>query len=338
MAPQATPPVPSARPLSADCVPGLVSVIIPVHNRVHLIGETLDSVLGQTYGDLEAVVVDDGSTDDTGRVIARYAAEHGPDRVRRFTQDHRGASCARNLGMARSRGEFIQFLDSDDLLAGEKIAVQVSALRRHPEYDLAVGEVLEFENPEALPEAPPGRARRVLPFDSYSGERPFYIQAPLYRRSALREVGAWDESLSYAEESNFAARVLLAGLVSGRTPDALAYYRQHPRNMRRALRREEELAGTLRAYEGVLDEAERAGSPIPAWFRLKALICRSRLRALRGDAGGARGDLKEARALLAPGHRRRRAGLAARGVLLRFLGARGYTLLFDAVHRLARRW
>src|SRR3712207_2443148 len=89
----------------------LFSVVIPVYNRAALVGATLDSVLGQEFeGEFEVVVVDDGSTDETPAVLARYG-----ERVRVLRQENAGPGAARNLGIRTARGEYVAFLDSDDL-------------------------------------------------------------------------------------------------------------------------------------------------------------------------------------------------------------------------------
>jgi GT2 family glycosyltransferase len=106
--------------------PGLVSVVIPSYNRAHLIGETIESVLAQTYRPVEIIVVDDGSRDDTRAVVQRY----GPE-VRYLYQSNAGVSAARNTGLAAARGEFIALLDSDDIWLPWKLAAQVALLRRY---------------------------------------------------------------------------------------------------------------------------------------------------------------------------------------------------------------
>ena len=104
-----------------------VSVVIPVHNGAEYIGPAIESVLGQTWSDLEVIVVDDGSTDDTPEVVRRYDA-----RVRCVRQDNRGVAAARNRGIAESRARYVAFLDADDLWRPEKLARQMRALRESP--------------------------------------------------------------------------------------------------------------------------------------------------------------------------------------------------------------
>ena len=109
----------------------LVSIIIPTYNRAHLIGETLDSVLAQTYQNWECIVVDDGSTDETDGLIAEYM-----ERDSRFQYYHRpknrlpGGNAARNYGFEQCKGAYIQWFDSDDLMLPEKVNLKVQALQQ----------------------------------------------------------------------------------------------------------------------------------------------------------------------------------------------------------------
>jgi glycosyltransferase involved in cell wall biosynthesis len=107
--------------------PGLVSVVIPTFNRGYLLSRTIESVLAQTYGDVEVIVADDGSTDDTASVARRYGSK-----VRYFCQANAGVSAARNLGLRHALGEFVALLDSDDTFFPWKLEAQVALLRRHP--------------------------------------------------------------------------------------------------------------------------------------------------------------------------------------------------------------
>jgi glycosyltransferase involved in cell wall biosynthesis len=109
----------------------LVSILIPTYDRAAILPEAIDSVLAQTYGPLEAIVIDDGSHDDTAEVVrARYG--HDP-RVRYVYQDNGGVSSARNRGFREATGEFVAFLDSDDYWYPHKLAAQVAALHALPE-------------------------------------------------------------------------------------------------------------------------------------------------------------------------------------------------------------
>ena len=109
-------------------IPGLVSVIVPVHNRAHIVGKTLDSILTQTYHQLEVVTVNDGSTDDSLFVLQAYAADY-PDRIVVVDQAKAGQVRARNHGLAKARGEYLAFLDSDDTWEKEKLALQMQLFK-----------------------------------------------------------------------------------------------------------------------------------------------------------------------------------------------------------------
>ncbi len=109
----------------------MVSIIIPTYNRAYCLGRTIDSVIAQTHTDWEALIIDDGSTDETRRFIADTYG-HDP-RVRYIYQTNGGVSNARNTGIRECRGDYVAFLDSDDIWKPWKLAVQLEGLRRHPE-------------------------------------------------------------------------------------------------------------------------------------------------------------------------------------------------------------
>jgi glycosyltransferase involved in cell wall biosynthesis len=109
----------------------LVSVVIPTYNRAYCVPRAIDSVLGQSHGQVQALVIDDGSTDGTAELIAkRYA---GDTRVRYHRQDNKGISGARNTGLARAEGAYVAFLDSDDDWVPWKLELQIACMRAHPE-------------------------------------------------------------------------------------------------------------------------------------------------------------------------------------------------------------
>jgi len=110
----------------------LVSVVIPTYNRCGYLQQAIESVLSQSCGDFEVIVVDDGSTDETAQVIAKFSDE----RVRYLYQSNAGRSAARNWGMGAARGMYLAFLDDDDLYLPHKLASQVAFLESHPGVDL----------------------------------------------------------------------------------------------------------------------------------------------------------------------------------------------------------
>ena len=127
-------------------IPGLVSVIIPCYNRADIVRDTIDSVLAQTYRNFEVLLIDDGSTDNTREIIASYDDR----RIRYFYRLNGGLSAARNSGLDAARGEFIAFVDSDDLWANWKLSAQVEIFRRHPEAGLIWTDMSTFEKPGSI--------------------------------------------------------------------------------------------------------------------------------------------------------------------------------------------
>jgi glycosyltransferase involved in cell wall biosynthesis len=118
-----------------------VSVVVPSFNSARFVARTLEGALAQTYPRLELVVIDDGSTDDTERVLRPYL-----DRIVHVRQENQGLAAARNAGMARTSGELVAWLDADDLWIPEKIALQVAVLERHPECVLVASDFSAFDD------------------------------------------------------------------------------------------------------------------------------------------------------------------------------------------------
>jgi hypothetical protein len=175
-------------------IPGLVSVVIPVHDRPVVLVEAVHSALEQTYRPIEIVIVDDGSTDRTGAVADRLAATH-PGVIHVIHQANGGPGVARQRGLEASRGEYIQFLDSDDLLLPEKFAGQVAALQAHPECQICYGR--SFEEDHSI--QPPKRQGPIRStgiqlsrlFPLLLVERWWTTSSPLYRRHLLDRIGPW---------------------------------------------------------------------------------------------------------------------------------------------------
>ena len=241
--------------LEGPGVPGLVSVIIPTHNRAGIIGAAIESVLAQSYRDIEVVIVDDGSTDDTRAVVERYGWP-----VRYVHQPNGGVSSARNFGFRHARGEFIALLDSDDAFLPWKIQAQVEMLKAHPEVGMvwtdmsAVdpdGRVVEdrylrtmydahaLANIERVLERTPSLDQRwsaappeVATAPTYKGDlfssmllgNLVHTSTVLLRRERLRRVGGFDTSLLHSgEDYEFHVRTCSHGLVAFIDAPSLRY-------------------------------------------------------------------------------------------------------------------
>ena len=210
----------STKPSSVNPGP-LVSVIVPAYNYGHVIGQTLEAVLAQTYRRLECIVIDDGSADDTREVVERYAAADA--RVRYVLQRNAGVSAARNNGLAQSRGDYVQFLDADDLLEPRKVELHVEYLEAHPEVDVVYGSARFFSTERMderlfsmfderatssyIPQLDAGRggalkalAGAIMP-----------INTALVRRRVVESVGPFDTGLNSVEDSDFWIRCAAKG-------------------------------------------------------------------------------------------------------------------------------
>lgn len=209
----------------------LVSILVPAYNAAPWIAETLASALGQTHPRCEIIVVDDGSRDDT-LARARAVADAHPDRLRIVSQANAGASAARNHALRLARGEFIQYLDADDLLSPRKIELQLARMASAPAAALATCRWGRFESS-------PAEARFVDEevFRDFSPEdwlllhvadcRMMHPAAWLCPRAVLDAAGSWDESLSLNDDGEYFARVVLSssGLIFTGDADAATYYR-----------------------------------------------------------------------------------------------------------------
>src|SRR5690606_13459543 len=112
----------------------LISVIIPCYNYGHFLAKTLGSLMSQTYPHWECIVVDDGSTDNTQQVTERFVIND--PRFRYIFQENSGVSAAKNTGIRNSKGDYIQFLDSDDLIENKKFEHQIAFMKQHAEVDI----------------------------------------------------------------------------------------------------------------------------------------------------------------------------------------------------------
>lgn len=171
---------------------GLVSVIIPVFNRPELLREAVASVLAQEYTQLEIIVVDDGSTDETPGVIEKLRRDQS-QRIRVIRIKNAGPGVAREAGRQLANGEFLQYLDSDDLLMPCKLRLQVAALQKHNECAVAYG-MTEYrvigEQACVKPHKRTGDDLRTI-FPAMLSERWWSTNTPLYRRSACDAIGPW---------------------------------------------------------------------------------------------------------------------------------------------------
>jgi glycosyltransferase involved in cell wall biosynthesis len=192
--------------------PALVSTIIPVFNRATMLREAVASVIAQTYRPIEIIVVDDGSTDDTNDVADALAREHGGI-IRAIHVPNGGPGHAREAGRALTRGEFVQYLDSDDVLLPRKFELQAAALQSRPECGAAYGWTREIDsdgNRAGLPRKRTGERIETM-FPSMLTSRWWDTPTPLYRRSVVDRAGAWTD-LRAEEDWEYDCRIAAQGV------------------------------------------------------------------------------------------------------------------------------
>lgn len=205
----------------------LVSVIIPTYNRADFIGETIQSVLNQTYRNWELLVIDDGSADDSEAVVAGFA----DDRIFYYKLDHTGyIGKVKNYGIKMSRGEYIAFLDSDDLWRPDKLELQLTLLNRYPEAGFIISNGEQFG---------PGAIQLPEKEELYVGslflpqlaDNRFCVLTPslVFRKSAIDEVGLLDETIKTTRDIHFFYRMSyrFTGIF---TNERLVRIRKHDRN------------------------------------------------------------------------------------------------------------
>jgi glycosyltransferase involved in cell wall biosynthesis len=208
----------------------LVSILVPAYNASSSISAALSSAFAQTWPNVEVIVVDDNSSDDTLSRAQTFAAQHSGRELRIISQPKAGAASARNHALRFARGDFIQFLDADDLLAPDKIALQLDALRSAQPLALASGTWGRFQSQpdetrwsnEAVAKARSGVEFLQLHYETGSMMQTSAWLAP---RALLDLSGPWDESLSLNDDGEYFARVMLRSSAIVPVPTARCHYR-----------------------------------------------------------------------------------------------------------------
>ena len=208
---------------------GLVSTIIPVYNRPSLVVEAVMSVLAQTYRPIEVIVVDDGSTDDTLSVLQSLEKTHAELIV--LTQDNAGPGVAREQGRQKAQGEFIQYLDSDDLLFKDKFQLQVAALHADAEAAAAYGktEATLFDEPLLGVAMRQTGVKTQSMFPDFLRSRWWGTSTPLYRAAVLDKVGPW-LSLINEEDWEYDCRIASCGGKLAYVDEFVSHARHHDSN------------------------------------------------------------------------------------------------------------
>ena len=190
---------------------GLVSTVIPVFNRPTQIVDAVESVVAQSYRPLEIIIVDDGSTDETAGVLQKLKTRY-PSLIKLKHTENRGPGLAREAGRKLVQGDFIQYVDSDDVLYPEKFKLQVEALDRNPHCQVAYGHT-RYRSENAVRDFAHGKRtteRIETMFPSFLASRWWNTLTPLYRREVCDQVGPWND-LKQEEDWEYDSRIAALG-------------------------------------------------------------------------------------------------------------------------------
>ena len=231
-----------------------VSVIMPTFNCSRFIGQALGSVFAQTYSDFEVIVADDGSTDDTQDIVERYGR-----RITHLRQTNQGPAAARNLAISRASGEFIAYLDADDVWYSHKLERQLAFLDANKSCGIVHSDFTDIDetdrvihrrfNHETRAAIPPPRGHCELDL-----LRRCHIQIPtvLERRDCFRKVGGFDKRLKGVEDYARWISLAMKGVAFGYIEEPLAMYRRTPGSLSSSTRRN--LEGFLQIFEILVHE------------------------------------------------------------------------------------
>lgn len=234
----------------------LVSVVIATYNRAALLGETLESVRGQSFQDFEIIVVDDGSTDDTPKLAQSYG-----QKIRYFRQENRGAAAARNLGFRQARAPWIAVQDSDDLSLPDHLRTLYDYVKAHPDCGMVFANGCYLEGAEHDRETiiPAVKSRRlaaqgVLLRDLFE-KSIVRLQAALISKAAFEAVGGMNESFAICHDLDLFLRLTLNFPV-GYVDRVVFRYRKHQGNISR--NEETRLLENIRVIETLMRDFPQA--------------------------------------------------------------------------------
>lgn len=203
-----------------------VSVIIPAYNGASYIGEAIDSVLAQTYNNYEIIVVDDGSTDNTSQIVRAYG-----DRVHYIYQENQGVAVSRNQGIRASQGEYIAFLDQDDLFFPNKLFEQLFCFELHPEAGIIHSGWQRINYcGEILGKVEPWHDAPILDLEQWLWWKPVLLGAMMFKRYWLLKVQGLDSQFKQVCDLDLAWRLTLLGCKTIWHKKLTLYYREHDSN------------------------------------------------------------------------------------------------------------
>lgn len=217
----------------------LVSIIIPTFNRAHLIGETLDSIIAQTYTNWECIIVDDGSNDDTDKLMDVYQ-----ERDIRFKYRHRsknkpkGANSCRNIGLSESKGDYIIFFDSDDLMTPDHIEIKINSILKY-KTDFVITKTKYFNSDKDL--------EKYYKFDqfeitayNYISQKINWLTLDICLRAEIAKSIEFNEKLQSGQEYNYYCKLVQKSVNAIFIDKVVSLRRHHEDSIRTNLKTKEE--------------------------------------------------------------------------------------------------
>jgi glycosyltransferase involved in cell wall biosynthesis len=305
-----------------------VSVIIPAYNTAHYIEATLESVLAQTFPDYEVIVVNDGSPDTPAleRVILKYES-----RIRYIKQENRGLAGARNTGIRLARGEFLAFLDSDDIWLPDFLAEQLKFFAQNPSLDMACTDCIYFGNTELEGRSwqsldsieDPVTFDKVLP--THGGA---FASFSLLRRQTVLKVGFFDEALRLLEDYHYWLKFLYGGGKMAYIRRVLGKRRVHSESL--TYNQDVIIPHAINALRRLLEILDPAGREA-VLVRREIALAESKVSVKQGRDQLAMGDYTGAEKAFAKAY----AAVPSRKVALALMGLRWFPRL---TRRAISRW
>lgn len=213
----------------------LISIIIPTYNRAHLIVETLDSILEQTYTIWECIVIDDGSTDDTADILAKYIEKD--DRFQYYQRPKektKGPNSCRNFGFELSKGDYIQWFDSDDVMKKHCLETKMRFFEKSLDVVISKLSLFDFEKNIEINQSK--IVSNDLIFDYFCGNIALYVSGPLWNRVFLeKKPFLFDENIINCDDWDFNMRMLYYNPKCFILDESLINYRKHPESLSREI-------------------------------------------------------------------------------------------------------
>jgi glycosyltransferase involved in cell wall biosynthesis len=271
----------------------MISFICPTYNRASFLQACVEPVVNLVDVEFEFLIVDDSSTDSTRDVVERFQIQYGAEKIRFFCfEKNSGAQVARNLGISEARGDFLMFVDSDDVVVPDGVFQVLEHLQNRPELDYAYGQVLMTDEAlhPLLGKSPVGAAFENVPLE-VAGYH-WHTMGPIYRRRCIEKVGLWNLELTGSQDWEYQARVKLFGGKGEFVDTLVGYWRQHEggRVGTRSFR-PDYVRSVMKACESIHTHAQQAGKCDSALERrlAKKLI----VHAIEWGANGFRREKRE---------------------------------------------